>query len=52
MFEALGSRWVNADLVSQLPHSAFEKLNAMENRYRYNNPVQWGVDVFRDGHPN
>ncbi|KAJ9615776.1 hypothetical protein H2200_001853 [Cladophialophora chaetospira] len=38
--------------VSQLPNDAFEKLTAMEKRSRYNDPVQWGVDVFRDGHPN
>ena len=37
------------DAVSELPPSALKKLNAMDSHYRYNDPVQWGVDVFRDG---
>ena len=45
LFACLAS---TADLAIELtlPPAALDKLTAMERHNRYNDPIQWGVDVF------
>ena len=45
-FWALFDLKLTGGLVSELPKAAYDKLMGMERHFRYNNPVQWGVDVF------
>jgi L-glyceraldehyde reductase len=33
----------------ELSEEAFQKLNGLDKNQRYNDPIEWGFDVF-DGH--
>jgi len=35
----------------ELPDEAFEKLNALEKGVRYNDPLEWGFDIFEEHTP-
>lgn len=38
-------------VATELTDEAFEKLNALEKNERYNDPIEWGFDVFEENSP-
>lgn len=42
---------LTCDVATELTDEAFEKLNALEKNERYNDPIEWGFDVFEENSP-